>query len=82
MWFQWPEQMEYINMTWHCGAILAHLFVFVNMICQIGGCGLVLLRKFVPVAVGMLFGIIILQVWTVWVHWDAGASQGWLLGGL
>lgn len=62
MWFQWPEQKDYINMTWHCGEILAHLFVLVNMTCQLAGCGLVLLRKFVFVAVGMLLGIILLQV--------------------
>lgn len=62
MWFQWPEQKDYINVTWHCGEFLAHMFVFINMACQIGGCGLVLLRKYVFVAVGMLFGIILLQV--------------------
>lgn len=62
MWFQWPDQKDYISMTWHCGAFLAHLFVFVNMVCQLVGCGMVLVRKFVPVAVGMLFGIILLQV--------------------
>lgn len=62
MWFQWPEQKDYISMTWHCGDILAHIFVFVNMICQLVGCGMVLVRKFVPAAVGMLFGIILLQV--------------------
>lgn len=62
MWFQWPEQKDYINMTWGCGEYLAHLFVFVNMVFQLAGCGMVLVRKLVPVAVGLLFGIIILQV--------------------
>lgn len=62
MWFQWPEQKDYINLTWRCGEVLAHLFVFVNMVCQLAGCGLVLVRKYVFVAVGMLFGIILLQV--------------------
>ncbi len=62
MWFQWPEQKDYINLTWHSGEILGHLFVFVNMICQLAGCGMVLVRKQVPIAVGMLFGVIVLQV--------------------
>ena len=61
MWFQWSEQKDYINMTWGCGEILAHFFVFVNMVFQLGGCGMVLVRKFVPIAVGLLFGIILLQ---------------------
>lgn len=62
MWFQWLEQKDYINMTWGCGEFLAHFFVFINMVFQLGGCGMCLVRKFVPIAVGMLFGIIILQV--------------------
>ena len=32
------------------------------MVLQIGGCCMVLIRKYVTVAVGMLFGIVILQV--------------------
>ena len=62
MWFQWPEQKDYINMTWHCGEFLGHFFVFLNMALQLVGCGMVLIRKHVPIAVGMLFGIIFLQV--------------------
>lgn len=62
MWFQWYEQKEYINSTWHCGEFLAHLFVIVNMVLQIAGCGMVLVRKYVQIAVGTLFGIIVLQV--------------------
>ena len=62
MWFQWKEQKDYINLTWRCGEFLAHIFVLVNMVGQLAGCGLVLARKFVPIAVGVLFSIILLQV--------------------
>lgn len=62
MWFQWREQKDYINLTWRCGEFLANIFVLFNMVGQIAGCGLVLVRKFVPIAVGMLFSIIVLQV--------------------
>ena len=62
MWFQWGVQKDYVHLTWGCGEFLAHLFVLVNMVCQLVGCGLVLVRKFVPIAVGMLFGVIALQV--------------------
>ena len=66
MWFQWREQKDYINLTWHCGEFLGHVFVLVNMLAQLGGCGMVLVRKFVPIAVGMLFGVILLQVYYSW----------------
>ena len=62
MWFQWNEQRDYMSLTWHCGNFLAVLFVVVNMVAQLGGCAMVLLRKHVPVAVGVLFGVIVLQV--------------------
>lgn len=66
MWFQWSEQQQYINLTWGCGEFLAFFFVLVNMVCQLLGCGMVLVRKFVPIAVGMLFGVIVLQVGEVY----------------
>ena len=62
MWFQWDEQREYFDSTWRCGSVLAALFVLANMLCQIVGCFMVLLRKQVRVAVGMLFGVIVAQV--------------------
>lgn len=62
MWFQWSEQADYINITWRCGAFLAHMFVVVNLIGQLGACVTILLRKYVPISVGVLFGIILLQV--------------------
>lgn len=41
---------------------LSHVFVFVNMISQIAGCVMVLIRKQVKIAVAVLFGVILLQV--------------------
>lgn len=62
MWFQWNEQRDYINATWGCGAFLAIIFVLVNLVGQLGGCVMVLSRKQVNIACGILFGIIALQV--------------------
>lgn len=62
MWFQWREQKDYVSLTWRCGDFLAHMFVVWNMVVQLVGCGMVLVRKYVYVAVGMLFSIIVLQV--------------------
>ena len=63
MWFQWTEQREYIDHQWSCGWIIATLFVVVNLFGQLAGCFMVLARLKVEIAVGLLFGIIILQVW-------------------
>eukprot|EP00731_Ephydatia_muelleri_P023896 Em0016g167a len=71
MWFQWNEQRDYLNLTWRCGPVLATLFVATNMLVQIVGCFMVLLRKYVQVAVGMLFAIIVIQTAVYTVLWDA-----------
>ena len=49
-------------MTWGCGYILAYLFVLVNMVGQLAGCVMVLIRKQVKIAVGILFGVVVIQV--------------------
>lgn len=62
MWSQWGEQRDYMNHTWGCGYFLATMFVVVNLIGQLGGCVMVLSRFKVPIACGLLVGIILLQV--------------------
>lgn len=62
---QWGEQRDYMDATWKCGSFLAALFVFVNLVGQLGSCVLVLIRKYVGIACGILFGIITLQVYGV-----------------
>lgn len=68
MWFQWSDQADYVNITWRCGAFLANMFVLWNMLAQLVGCGMVLLRKMVPLAVGLLSAVIVIQVSTVLVQ--------------
>lgn len=70
MWTQWGDQRDYMNSTWHCGWILASLFVFINLVGQLGGSALVLLRKQVYVACGLLFFIVTLQTVAYSVLWD------------
>lgn len=62
MWFQWNEQREYMDMSWGCGKFLATMFVLVNLIGQLGGCVMVIIRYKVPIACGVLFFIVVLQV--------------------
>jgi len=63
MWNQWSEQREYMDMSWHCGYFIATLFVFINLVGQLGGCVMVLSRFKVTIACGILFFIVILQVY-------------------
>jgi len=62
MWLQWAEQRDYMNMTWGCGWLLASLFVILNLIGQLGASAVVLVRRYVVIACGILLGIIALQV--------------------
>lgn len=62
MYFQWNEQREYMDMSWGCGKFLATVFVIVNLFGQLGGCGMVIARFKVDIAVGLLFFIVVLQV--------------------
>ncbi|XP_071551542.1 surfeit locus protein 4 homolog [Panulirus ornatus] len=61
MWWQWHEQREYMDISWGCGYFLATLFVLINLIGQLGGVFMVLFRKKVEVACGLLLFIVILQ---------------------
>lgn len=70
MWTQWSEQRDYMNSSWNCGAFLATIFVFINLVGQLGGCVLVLIQKQVTVACGMLFFIVVLQTIAYSILWD------------
>ena len=63
MWFQWSEQRDYIDHSWNCGAFIGTLFVLINLFGQLAGCFMVLGRVKVEIAVGILFGTILLQVY-------------------
>jgi len=65
MWLQWEEQRDYMNTTWGCGWLIASLFVLTNLICQLGASAVVLVRRQVIIACGILLGIIALQVRTL-----------------
>ena len=68
MWTQWHEQRDYMNVSWSCGTFLATLFVIINLVGQLAGCVMVLSRQKVPIACGILFGIIALQVSFICMH--------------
>ncbi|XP_052091002.1 surfeit locus protein 4-like [Mytilus californianus] len=70
MWTQWGEQRDYMDSTWGCGYFLATLFVLLNLFGQLGGCIMVLSRQKVPIACGVLLGIICLQTIAYSILWD------------
>uniref|UniRef100_A0A3B5B9Q5 Surfeit 4 n=1 Tax=Stegastes partitus TaxID=144197 RepID=A0A3B5B9Q5_9TELE len=72
MWFQWAEQSEYIDTTWSCGRFLANVFVFINLLGQLGGCVLILSRNFVQYACCGLFAVIALQRFAVFLIHTSG----------
>ena len=65
MWVQWSEQREYMDISWGCGWFLATLFVVLNLLGQLGGVTMVMLRLKVDIACGILFGIVFLQVYFI-----------------
>lgn len=62
MWFQWDEQRDYMDQTWHCGHVIGTIFVLFNLVAQLGGCVMVLSRQKVEIAVGILSSVIVVQV--------------------
>ena len=62
MWFQWDEQRDYMDQTWHCGYVIGTIFVLFNLVAQLGGCVMVLSRQKVQIAVGILSSVIVVQV--------------------
>lgn len=67
---QWSEQRDYMNASWGVGYFAASLFVLFNMVGQLGGSFLVLLRIRVKEAVVLLFGIVVLQTVAYSILWD------------
>jgi len=61
MWFQWQDQRDFMNDTWHCGYFLATCFVIINFFGQLVPCTMILIRKQVAIACCVLAGIVVLQ---------------------
>ncbi|XP_076029483.1 surfeit locus protein 4 isoform X1 [Oratosquilla oratoria] len=70
MWWQWHEQREYMDISWGCGYFLATVFVLINLVGQLGAVFMVLFRKKVEVACGILLFIVVLQTIAYQILWD------------
>jgi len=70
MWWQWSSQIDYMEVSWDCGYFIAALLVLINLIGQLVAVGMVLIRKKVEIACGILFAIIIIQTIAYQILWD------------
>eukprot|EP00051_Salpingoeca_urceolata_P027611 m.482351 g.482351 ORF g.482351 m.482351 type:complete len:264 (+) comp22514_c0_seq1:188-979(+) len=64
---QWGEQVEYISRTWRCYAFIAHVFVVINLVLQVGPVMLIMARKHIEPAVFALMFVVVLQTVVYWL---------------
>lgn len=69
MWFQWGDQRDYIAYHWNLPMFLGHVFVIFNLIAQLGGSSMVLFRKNVRLACGILLAVVLTQTIAYNVLW-------------
>ena len=58
---QWDNQRDYMARSWGVHWVFGTLFVFFNLVGQLGGSAVVLARKFVSIGLGILFSTVIVQ---------------------
>lgn len=69
MWFQWADQRDYIAYHWDLPMFLGTLFVIFNLLAQLGGSSMVLFRKHVRIACGILLSVVLTQTIAYNVLW-------------
>lgn len=69
MWFQWSDQRDYIAYHWNLPMFIGTIFVIFNLLAQLGGSSMVLLRKHVRIACGILFSVVLTQTIAYNVLW-------------
>jgi ER-derived vesicles protein len=62
LWFSWRDQVDFFDRTWGQGSSIAVVFVFANLMLQLVGSALIMLRFRVVLGCLALFGVVLLQV--------------------
>ncbi|CDW52788.1 surfeit locus protein 4 [Trichuris trichiura] len=70
MWMQWGAQRDYVQDVWHCGWLLANLFVLFNFLGQLIPCAMVMLRKQVAISCVVLVLVVVVQSITYQIVFD------------
>lgn len=70
MWFQWADQRDYIGYHWEVPMLIGTLFVIFNLLAQLGGSLMVILRKKVRVACAILLSVVVIQTLAYNVLWS------------
>lgn len=71
MWTQWSDQRDYIAYHWDLPMFLGTMFVIFNLLAQLGASSMVLFRKNVRVACGILLSVVLIQTVAYNVLWTA-----------
>lgn len=71
MYFQWHDQRDYIAYHWNLPVFIGTLFVLFNLFAQLGGSTMVLFRKHVRIACGILLSVVLIQTCAYNVLWSA-----------
>lgn len=69
MWFQWSDQRDYISYHWDLPMFIGGLFVIYNLLAQLAGSSMVLLRNNVRIACGILLSVVLIQTLAYNVLW-------------
>ncbi|CAF3435497.1 unnamed protein product [Rotaria sp. Silwood1] len=70
MWMQWSEQRDYIMKSWNVGWFIGTLFVIINLLGQLIPCAMILTRKKIDIACGILVFIIGFQSISYQIIWE------------
>lgn len=69
MWSQWADQRDYISYHWNYPMFVGTMFVIYNLIAQLAGSSMVLLRRNVRIACGILLSVVLVQTLAYNVLW-------------